>query len=170
MHAAGKLGFLRLGGVSLADQCSPAPCCCCCCYGLHARVVQVFSQPVFHGLEMAVTDHVPGASRAPTLVLRIVLRSLYVCFTTTVAVLMPFFTDIIGLVGALVFWPAAVYYPVKLYCKLYKPRRSVLVLMQIMNVVAAVTSLLAVIGASWNIKQHVSHFTFSWLQQGQGHG
>lgn len=126
---------------------------------------QVFSQPVFHGLEMAATDHVPGASRVPTLALRLVTRSLYVCFTTTVAVLMPFFTDIIGLVGALVFWPAAVYYPVRLYCKLYRPRRTVFVLMQVMNVVAAVTSLLAVIGASWNIKQHVSHFTFSWLKE-----
>jgi proton-coupled amino acid transporter len=125
----------------------------------------VFSQPVFHGLEMAATDHVPGASRVPTLALRLVTRSLYVCFTTTVAVLMPFFTDIIGLVGALVFWPAAVYYPVRLYCKLYRPRRTVFVLMQVMNVVAAVTSLLAVIGASWNIKQHVSHFTFSWLKE-----
>lgn len=115
---------------------------------------------------MAVTEHVPGAKRAPTLLLRLVLRSLYVAFTTSVAVLMPFFTDIIGLVGALVFWPAAVYYPVRLYCKLYKPRRGVVLLMQVMNVVAAVTSLLAVVGASWNIKQHASSFTFEWLHQG----
>lgn len=129
-------------------------------------LLQVFSQPVFHGLEMAVTGHVPGASRLPTLLLRIIVRTLYVCFTTGVAVIMPFFTDIIGLVGALVFWPAAVYYPVRLYCKLYRPRKGVLLLMQIMNVVAAVTSLLAVVGASWNIKQHLSHFTFGWQQQG----
>jgi proton-coupled amino acid transporter len=129
--------------------------------------MQVFSQPVFHALETALIDHAPGVKRLPTLLLRVIVRSLYVCFTTSVAVVMPFFTDIIGLVGALVFWPAAVYYPVRLYCKLYKPRRNVLLLMQIMNVVAAVTSLLAVIGASWNIKQHVSHFTFGWL--GHGH-
>ena len=128
---------------------------------------QVFSQPVFHALEQAFTDHMPGASKVPTLLLRIVVRSLYVCFTTTVAVLMPFFTDIIGLVGALVFWPAAVYYPVRLYCKLYKPRKGVWVLMQVMNVIAAATSVLAVVGASWNIKQHASSFTFEWLGHGQ---
>lgn len=94
------------------------------------------------------------------------MRTMYVCFTTTVAVLMPFFTDIIGLVGALVFWPAAVYYPIRLYCKLYRPRKLVILLMQVMNVVAAVTSVLAVVGASWNIKQHISKFTFAWLQEG----
>jgi hypothetical protein len=126
----------------------------------------VFSQPVFHGLEMAVTDHVPGAGRAPRWLLRTVVRSLYVGFTTVVAVLMPFFTDIIGLVGALVFWPAAVYYPVRLYCKLYRPSRRVWGLMQAMNAVAAVTSALAVVGACWNIAQHVEHFTFGWLKPG----
>lgn len=124
---------------------------------------QVFSQPVFHGLEQFLTEHVPGANRIPPLLLRIVCRSLYVCMTTTVAIVMPFFTDIIGLVGALVFWPAAVYFPVTMYMKLYRPRKKVRLLMQVMNVIAAVTSLLAVVGASWNIKQHVQEFTFSWL-------
>lgn len=113
-----------------------------------------------------MTDHVPGASRIPTLLLRIVMRSLYVCFTTSVAVVMPFFTDIIGLVGALVFAPAAVYYPIKLHCALYKPSKRRRLLMQAVNVVAAVTSLLAVIGAGWNIKQHASRFTFDWLHEG----
>jgi proton-coupled amino acid transporter len=127
----------------------------------------VFSQPVFHGVEMAVTDHVRGAQRLPPLALRLVLRSLYVVLTTSVAIFMPFFSDIIGLVGALVFWPAAVYYPIRLYCKLYTPSRRVRLLMHAMNGVAATTSLLAVVGASWNIKQHVSHFNFAWLHEGR---
>jgi hypothetical protein len=59
---------------------------------------QVFSQPVFHGIEQALTDHVPGVRRLPAWSLRIIVRTLYVCFTTTVAAVMPFFTDIIGLV------------------------------------------------------------------------
>lgn len=125
---------------------------------------QVFSQPVFHGIEQALTDHVPGVKRAPVLLLRIVCRTLYVVMTTTVAVVMPFFTDIIGLVGALVFWPAAVYYPVKLYMTLYSPRFGLRCVMLAMNAVACVTSVLAVIGAAWNITQHVEAFTFGWLK------
>eukprot|EP00878_Enallax_costatus_P023655 GHUV01025173.1.p1 GENE.GHUV01025173.1~~GHUV01025173.1.p1 ORF type:complete len:226 (-),score=42.89 GHUV01025173.1:895-1572(-) len=124
---------------------------------------QVFSQPVFHGLEQFLTEHVPGTQRVPPLLLRVVCRSLYVCMTTTVAIVMPFFTDIIGLVGALVFWPAAVYFPVTMYLKLYRPKPKIRLLMQVMNVVAAMTSFVAVIGAAWNIKMHMQEFTFSWL-------
>jgi hypothetical protein len=62
-------------------------------------LLQVFSQPVFHGIEQALTDHVPGVRRLPAWGLRIIVRTLYVAFTTTVAAVMPFFTDIIGLVS-----------------------------------------------------------------------
>jgi amino acid permease len=124
---------------------------------------QVFSQPLFHGMEQFLTEHVPNVSRMPPLVLRIVVRSLYVALTTTVAVVMPFFTDIIGLVGALVFWPIAVHFPVRMYLKVYNAKGMVAGLLQGMQVVAAVTSFLAAIGAVWNISQHVERFTFSWL-------
>jgi hypothetical protein len=119
----------------------------------------VFSQPVFHGVEMAFTDHVPGCARLPPLLLRLLLRSLYVAATTAVAIYMPFFTTLTGLVGALVFWPAAVYYPLRLYCKVYTVRRPVRLLMLAMNIAAAITSALAVAGAAWNIRQDVSKFT-----------
>jgi hypothetical protein len=64
----------------------------------HCSLLQVFSQPVFHGIEQMLTDHVPGVRRLPAWGLRIIVRTVYVCFTTTVAAVMPFFTDIIGLV------------------------------------------------------------------------
>uniref|UniRef100_A0A383V4H3 Amino acid transporter transmembrane domain-containing protein n=1 Tax=Tetradesmus obliquus TaxID=3088 RepID=A0A383V4H3_TETOB len=124
---------------------------------------QVFSQPVFHGTEQALTEHVPGVRRLPAWGLRIIVRSCYVVFTTTVAAVMPFFTDIIGLVGALVFWPAAVYYPVTMYKKLYNPRKPVRDLMFAMNVAAALTSAVAVVGASYNIATHVQNYTFGWF-------
>ncbi|KAF8062023.1 AAP2 [Scenedesmus sp. PABB004] len=124
---------------------------------------QVFSQPVFHGLEAAFTDHAPRRCAAlPPRALRLAGRSAYVALTTGVAVVMPFFTDIIGLVGALVFWPAAVFYPVKLYSAVYRPGRRARAAMAAMNAAAAVTSVLAVVGASWNIRQHVGAFTLGW--------
>lgn len=55
--------------------------------------------------------------------------------------------------------PAAVYYPVRLYLRVYTPRKRVRVAMQVMNVAAAVTSVLAVIGAVYNITTHVEKYT-----------
>lgn len=100
----------------------------------------------------------PHAALAP-LPMRLLLRSGYVVFTTAIAIVMPFFTDIIGLVGALVFWPAAVLYPTRLYIAVHRPRRAVRGAMLAMNVAAAVTSLLAVVGSCWNIQQHLGSFS-----------
>lgn len=122
---------------------------------------QVFSQPVFHGLEAFWTDHVPCCARLPPLALRILSRSGFVAFTTTIAALLPGFNIVLGLGGALVFWPAAVYFPVRLYSRLHAPGRSMRAAMAGMNAVAAATSLLAVVGSAWNIQQNVGRFTFA---------
>lgn len=119
---------------------------------------QVFSQPVFHELEQVMTKHVPGVARWPPLVLRIVLRSMYVAVTTLVACSMPFFSDIIGFVGAIIFWPACVYFPVTMYLKVYKPPPRISWLLRSMNVTAAIVSVLAGIGAVQNIAADVQHY------------
>jgi amino acid permease len=45
---------------------------------------------------------------------RFTWRTLYVCFTTVVAMLLPFFNDILGFLGAIGFWPLTVWFPVQL--------------------------------------------------------
>jgi amino acid permease len=119
---------------------------------------QVFSQPVFHGCEEFIMRVVPWFKRQNPLVLRVIVRSLYVAMTTTIACVMPFFTDIIGLIGALVFWPAAVYFPVTMYIKVYNPRGVVKGILQGMNVTAALVSLLAGMGAVWQIVYDVGKY------------
>jgi hypothetical protein len=119
---------------------------------------QVFSQPVFHGFEEMARTCLPCWRRRPAWALRVLVRTLYVICTTAIACLMPFFTEIIGLVGALVFFPAAVYFPVRMYVKVRKPRRATVIVMVVMCVVTGMVSALAGVGAVKQIIQDVSKF------------
>ncbi|KAL5070263.1 hypothetical protein RYX36_021150 [Vicia faba] len=46
---------------------------------------------------------------------KVIWRSTYVVFTTLVAMLLPFFNNIVGLIGALCFFPLTVYFPIEMY-------------------------------------------------------
>ncbi|XP_022966303.1 amino acid permease 4-like [Cucurbita maxima] len=90
---------------------------------------QVFCQPVFAFVEKTaaqtwpdsafITKHYKlplSSSRSYNInFFRLVWRTLFVCFTTIVAMLLPFFNDIVGIMGALQFWPLTVYFPVQMY-------------------------------------------------------
>ncbi|KFM25273.1 Amino acid permease 5 [Auxenochlorella protothecoides] len=97
---------------------------------------QVYSQPAFAALERALLPARDplGATKAgqalvvsethpvvtpdhsePAWPARLVLRSAYVVLATALAALLPCFSQILGLIGALLFWPAGVYFPITLY-------------------------------------------------------
>lgn len=65
---------------------------------------QVFSHPIFDAVETAVLS-----KRSPTTTKRLVLRgtgrSMYVVLVTFVAAILPFFADLMGLIGAVGFIP-----------------------------------------------------------------
>ncbi|CAD6333769.1 unnamed protein product [Miscanthus lutarioriparius] len=46
---------------------------------------------------------------------RLTWRTAFVVGTTVVSMLLPFFNDVVGLLGALGFWPLTVYFPVEMY-------------------------------------------------------
>ncbi|KAK9142030.1 hypothetical protein Syun_011430 [Stephania yunnanensis] len=46
---------------------------------------------------------------------RLVWRTIFVALATVLAMAMPFFNDILGLLGALGYWPLTVYFPVQMY-------------------------------------------------------
>lgn len=46
---------------------------------------------------------------------RLVWRTVFVILTTVIAMLMPFFNDVVGILGAFGFWPLTVYFPVEMY-------------------------------------------------------
>lgn len=46
---------------------------------------------------------------------RLTWRTLFVVLTTVLSMLLPFFNDIVGLMGSLGFWPLTVFFPVEMY-------------------------------------------------------
>jgi hypothetical protein len=46
---------------------------------------------------------------------RLCFRTVYVASTTAVAMAFPYFNQVLGVLGALNFWPLAIYFPVEMY-------------------------------------------------------
>ncbi|KDP32820.1 hypothetical protein JCGZ_12112 [Jatropha curcas] len=90
---------------------------------------QVYCQPLFSFIEKTAAQKYPDSDfitrdikiPIPCLgtfnlnLFRMVFRTVFVIFTTVISMLLPFFNDIVGLLGALGFWPLTVYFPVEMY-------------------------------------------------------
>jgi len=48
---------------------------------------------------------------------RVIWRTVYVIITTLIAMIFPFFNNIVGLLGAMSFFPLTVYFPIEMYLK-----------------------------------------------------
>ncbi|DBA70321.1 TPA: hypothetical protein ACH3X2_011743 [Trebouxia sp. C0005] len=92
---------------------------------------QVFTQPWYAFVETTVYRYcpknffthkefvirIPGIGALRLTLFRLIWRTLYVCFTTVIAMLVPFFNDVVGLLGALGFWPLTVFLPIQMHLK-----------------------------------------------------
>ncbi|KAL1290716.1 hypothetical protein HN51_059102 [Arachis hypogaea] len=90
---------------------------------------QVYCQPLFSFIEKTATDRfpnsdfvnkeikipIPGYHPYKLNLFRLVWRTIFVIITTLLSMLLPFFNDIVGLLGAIGFWPITVYFPVEMY-------------------------------------------------------
>ena len=90
---------------------------------------QIFSQPVFAFVERWFIKKFPSSGfvnnfytfKPPLLPsfrmnpLKICFRTVYVASTTAIAIIFPYFNQILGVLGALNFWPLAIYFPVEMY-------------------------------------------------------
>ncbi|KAJ1402836.1 Amino acid transporter, transmembrane domain [Sesbania bispinosa] len=54
---------------------------------------------------------------------RVIWRTVYVIFSTVMAMILPFFNSILGLLGAFSFWPLTVYFPIEMYLRQAKVPR-----------------------------------------------
>jgi hypothetical protein len=72
-----------------------------------------------------------------------------VVLTTVISMLLPFFNDIVGLLGALGFWPLTVYFPVEMYIVQKKiPKWSTRWLcLQILSVACLIITIAAAAGS-----------------------
>ena len=94
-----------------------------------AGAYQVFAQPIFALVEKTATKNfpnsqfvtkdikilIPGFSYYTLNLFRLVWRTIFVILTTVISLILPFFNDIVGFLGALGFWPLTVYFPVEMY-------------------------------------------------------
>ncbi|RHN82163.1 putative amino acid transporter, transmembrane domain-containing protein [Medicago truncatula] len=92
---------------------------------------QVFAQPIFSIVESWVSKRWPQSKlitqeydvRIPLVgtwrmnMFRVIWRTLYVIITTLIAMIFPFFNNIVGLLGAMSFFPLTVYFPIEMYLK-----------------------------------------------------
>ncbi|CAK8567397.1 unnamed protein product [Lathyrus sativus] len=90
---------------------------------------QVYTQPLYAFVENSAMKRfpnnyfmnknikipVPGLHRYKLNLFKLVWRTVFVIVTTLISMLLPFFNDIVGLLGALGFWPLTVYFPVEMY-------------------------------------------------------
>ncbi|XP_057975098.1 amino acid permease 3-like [Malania oleifera] len=90
---------------------------------------QVFAQPIFAFIEKSATNRfpdsdfvskevkisIPGFRPYRLNLFQLVWRTSFVITTTVISMLLPFFNDVVGLLGALGFCPLTVYFPVEMY-------------------------------------------------------
>nr|GEU91911.1 probable amino acid permease 7 isoform X2 [Tanacetum cinerariifolium] len=124
---------------------------------------QLYSQPVYAYAERWLARKFPDSGflkryyglQLPFLpdfelnLFRLCFRTSYVVLTTGVAMVFPYFNEILGLLGALNLWPLAIYLPVEMYIVQRKVESwsRKWVLLQIFSGVLMVISTLALIGS-----------------------
>ncbi|KAK4283523.1 hypothetical protein QN277_000465 [Acacia crassicarpa] len=80
---------------------------------------QVYAMAVFDILE---TFLVVKLKFPPSSLLRFVTRTLFVVLTMMVAIIIPFFSSLLGFLGGFAFAPASYFLPCVMWLKLYKPK------------------------------------------------
>lgn len=124
---------------------------------------QVFCQPLFAFIEKQAHQRfpdsefitkdikvpIPGFKCYNLNLFRLVWRTIFVILTTVISMLLPFFNDVVGLLGALGFWPLTVYFPVEMYIAQKKiPKWSTKWLcLQILSVACLIITIAAAAGS-----------------------
>uniref|UniRef100_A0A1J3J3W9 Amino acid permease 5 n=1 Tax=Noccaea caerulescens TaxID=107243 RepID=A0A1J3J3W9_NOCCA len=126
---------------------------------------QVYCQPLFAFVEKEAAKRYPeskfvnkdikinlfpGSKKPFNLNLfRLVWRTIFVLTTTLISMLMPFFNDVLGLLGAIGFWPLTVYFPVEMYIvQKNVPRWSTRwVCLQVLSLACLIVSVAAAAGS-----------------------
>ncbi|PKI42465.1 hypothetical protein CRG98_037138 [Punica granatum] len=86
---------------------------------LEAKVIKAFPNTTFFTHEFEIS--IPFYNKPYKLSLfRLVWRTVFVMVTTTIAMLLPFFNDVVGLLGAIGFWPLTVFFPIEMYIEQMK--------------------------------------------------
>ncbi|CAM8946302.1 unnamed protein product [Rhodiola kirilowii] len=144
------------------------------CIAVHLiGAYQVFAQPLFAFVEEKCSKKWPDSSFVtvdhqvrflgfvyPLNLFRLVWRSVYVVITALLAMIFPFFNDILGLIGAVSFFPLTVYFPVEIYIVHSKIKKfsSTWVWLKILSFACLIISLVAAMGSLRGLAQSLKHY------------
>ncbi|GAB4816159.1 hypothetical protein N2152v2_003205 [Parachlorella kessleri] len=78
------------------------------------------SPDIEHHAHQAPVEAKKHKSPAP-FALRLLWRTCYVGFTTIISCIMPFFSNFVGLIGGLLFWPLCIGFPLVMWLRVRKP-------------------------------------------------
>jgi amino acid permease len=133
---------------------------------------QVFCQPIFAAVETFAARRWPGsefitrerpvvAGRSFSVnMFRLTWRTAFVVVSTVLAIVMPFFNDILGFLGAVGFWPLTVYYPVEMYIRQRRIQRytSRWVALQTLSLLCFLVSLASAVASIEGVSESLKHY------------
>jgi amino acid permease len=135
---------------------------------------QVFVQPLFAFIEhwfshrwpknpfihMEYKLNIPRYGLCKISVFKLVWRTCFVVTTTIISMMLPFFTDVLSLLGAVGFWPLTVYFPVEMYIVQRKIQRfsTKWMLLQTVSFVCLLVSLAAACGSIEGVVQDLKMY------------
>eukprot|EP00261_Vitis_vinifera_P018269 XP_010648286.1 PREDICTED: amino acid permease 8 isoform X2 [Vitis vinifera] len=125
---------------------------------------QVMAQPVFGTVESCIKRRWPESKfvnkEYPVKIghkslnfsinfLRLTWRSMYVVVATLVAIALPYFNDVLALLGAVSYWPLTVYFPVTMYIARKKINRGTIkwFALQLLTLVSLLLAMVAACGS-----------------------
>ncbi|XP_058773906.1 amino acid permease 6-like [Vicia villosa] len=124
---------------------------------------QVFAQPIYSLVESWGGKRWPESTlmakeynvRIPLVgiwrmnMFRVIWRTTYVIITTLIAMILPFFNSIVGLIGAISFYPLTVYFPIEMYLIQAKVPKysSTWIGMKLLSGFCLIVSLVAAVGS-----------------------
>ncbi|XP_031503733.1 amino acid permease 4-like [Nymphaea colorata] len=135
---------------------------------------QVYAQPIFFHLENWIAKSWPAfytrdkvyrisLPKTTTMfeftIMRLVVRSSFIVLMTLVAMIIPFFNAVMGLLGALTFWPLTVYFPVSMYMVQEKVKRQTFTWFRLkfLDLISMVVCILAAVGSVAGIIDSLKH-------------
>lgn len=108
---------------------------------------QLFSQVIFGALELQLHAWWPSLRAMRAWLLRLVVRSAAVCLWAVLACIVPLFTDFVGLVGALAYWPTFVLFPLGMWVRMHATSKRRYVFYHTLSAVLLALSVAALIGS-----------------------
>lgn len=137
--------------------------------------IQVYTQPVYGFVElwcskrwpnsrflnMEWNARIPGVGIWKVNAFRLIWRTIYVIITTIISMVIPFFNSVLGILGAIGFWPLTVYYPIEMYIRQVHVKRwsRKYMLLQLLSFVTLIVSIAGLIGGVAGIIQALKDVT-----------